>query len=161
MFNKLPTKSVLIYGIFPQGFFAQLAKRNVRQVFVPEGRPGLQSLRTSIKSLKKHGIVPTVIADNMPGFLFKHGLVKEVWLSHEVADHKGALCSIGALILAVLGKQHRVPVYTLRMVRKNRLLGKPAELFSFNGTKVAPKNIKAYVPLMEWVDKKYFKRIYD
>ncbi len=31
------------------------------------------------------------------------------------------------------------------------LLGDPKEIFLFNGTRVAPKDIKGYVPLMEWV----------
>ena len=151
---------VLLHGIFKSPFFDELKKCVSKDVFVLEGRPSLEASRTACRELLKRNIKPTIIADNMAGFLFKKNLVKEVWLSYQLKDDNGAVCTIGALILGVLAKKHGVPVYLYSAAKKTKLLGKQAEIFSFNGVKVAPSKISGYVPLVEWLPQKYITGIY-
>ena len=101
---------VLLQGVFKTSIFDLLKKRKVKEVFILEGRPGLEAAKQSSKELLKRKIKPTLIADNMAGFLFYKNLVREVWISYQSKDKKGALCHIGGLILGVLGRKHKIPV---------------------------------------------------
>ena len=96
----------------------------------------------------------------MAGFLFYKKYVKEVWLSYQTSDKKGALCQIGGLILGVLGRTHKVPVNIYPNQKKLQLLGRAKDIAYFNGVKVAPNGIKGYVPLAEWVPQKYITKVY-
>ena len=125
--------------------------------FVCEGRPSLEAGRKTSAILLKQGITPTMISDNMAGFLFFKGLVKQVNIACQYADETGALCDTGALILAVLAKTHHVPIKLLAAERKKRFLGDPKEILSFEGQRIAPKDTHGYVPLVEWVSAKYLK----
>ncbi|MCA9394627.1 MAG: hypothetical protein KC900_10515 [Candidatus Omnitrophica bacterium] len=154
------TESVtVLHGIFSPKTFDDIVRKSVRDVFVLEGRPSLESAQFSCRELIKRKVKPTLIADNMAGFLFYKNLVKEVWISYQVADEDGALCQIGALILGVLGKRHSVPVRLFPSSQRLALLGKDKEILYFNGVKVAPRNVKGYVPLAEWVPRKYISEI--
>ena len=137
----------------------RLEKRKAADVVVLEGRPGLEASRFSCEQLLKRKISPTLISDNMAGSLFYNDLVKEVWLSCQISDKTGALCDVGALVLAVLGKYHKVPVLLVPGVKRNKFIGKPKDLLTFQKKRIAPSGIKAYVPLAEWVPKKYITRI--
>jgi hypothetical protein len=97
----------------------------------------------------------------MAGFLFYRNLVKETWLSYYTSDGDGALCQIGGLILGVLGRKHKVPVYIYPNDQKLQLLGYSKDISYFNGVKVAPSGTKGYVPLAEWVPSKYINRVYE
>src|SRR3990167_6147313 len=85
--RKLPSMSikknsvVLLQGVFKTSVFDLLKQKKVEEVFVLEGRPGLESARQSCRELLKRKIRPTLVTDNMAGFLFYKNLVKEVWLS--------------------------------------------------------------------------------
>ena len=98
-----------------------------------------------------------MITDNMAGFLFLKGLVKEVVIACQYADKKGALCDMGAMILAVLAKKHKVPLKLLVAEQRHRFLGDPKSILSFEGKLIAPKGTHGYVPLVEWVPAKYLK----
>jgi len=87
--------------------------------------------------------------------LFFKGLVKEVILACEYADNHGALCDTGALIMAVLASKHKVPVRLLSADHRTRFLGDPKTILSFEGQQIAPKGTHGYVPLVEWIPKKY------
>ena len=153
-------KSVIILqGVFESSIFDLLKKRKIRKAFVLEGRPGLEAAKQSCRELIKRKIRPTLIADNMAGFLFYRNLVKEVWVAYQCIDRKGTLCQIGALIMGVLGKKHNVPVYAYPNGRKMKLFGTTKELAFFNGIKVAPRGITGYVPLAEWVPMKYITKV--
>jgi methylthioribose-1-phosphate isomerase len=125
--------------------------------FVCEGRPSLEAGRQTSKLLIKKGMAPTMISDNMAGFLFFKGLVKEVHVACQYADDKGALCDIGGLILAVLARKHKVPLKLLPAKCRHRFLGDPKDILSFEGARTAPKGTRGYVPLVEWVPVKYLK----
>ena len=143
-----------------RGSSSILKKKRGKKFFILEGRPGLEAARHSSHELIKRKMKPTLIADNMAGFLFYKNLVNEVWLSYQSIDKKGALCQIGGLILGVLARRHKVPVALYPSGQKSQLLGHPKEISSFNGMRVAPSNIPGYVPLVEWVPKKYIGKIY-
>jgi len=151
------SKRMLLHGVFDTKVFGQLKKNGVKEVFVLEGRPSLDSGRRLCRELLKVKIKPVIISDNMAGFLFARDMVKDVWMSYQIMDQKGAVCRIGALILAVLATYHHVPVSVFKSSVRTKFMGKPEDLFYFNGERVAPAGIKAYVPLVEWVPQKYIK----
>ncbi len=145
---------ILIHGVFKKDFFGPLGQ-DKKDVVVLEGRPSLQAAHQASAHLEKTLITPTVMADNMAGYLFSKGLVKEVWLAFQATDKTGAMCQIGALILAVLAKKHCVPVFIYPAGRKTPPFGKPRDLQKFDGQYIVKGRIKAFVPLNEWVPAKY------
>ena len=149
---------VLLHGIFDVNFFDQLKKNKVETVFVLEGRPLFETSKATIRELLKRGITPYLISDNMAGSLFYQGLVKEIWLSYQGESKEGFICRIGALILAVLGKKHKVPVKLHFVPQDTEVLGKQEDILKFNGVQVAPKGTQAYVPLLDWVPEKYISQ---
>ena len=150
---------VLIHGCFEDEFFDGLKKRGLKEVFVCEGRPSLKSSKDAVKALQKRKITPTVITDNMAGFLFYKGYVKEVNIASQVTDKNGVLAQIGSLVLSVLAKAHKVPVNSFKARGKLKLLDKPQALHKFNGRKVVDGATKTFVPLVEWVDREYLKAV--
>ncbi|HLF17988.1 MAG TPA: hypothetical protein VI749_03725 [Candidatus Omnitrophota bacterium] len=154
-------KKIVLQGIFDEKAFDRLKKQGVKEAFVLEGRPSLKAAEDSSQELLKRGIKPVLISDNMAGFLFAKDMVKEVWLSYQIADEKGAVCRIGSLILGVLAKRHKIPVNIFKSSEKTKFMGKPDDLFYFRGQRVAPSGIKAYVPLVEWVPQKYISKRYE
>ena len=151
---------ILLHGVFDPIFFRSLKKDAGKHVVTLEGRPGLEAARKSQVELAKRKIIPTLISDNMAGFLLYKGLVKEVWLAYQSYDGNGALCQIGGLILGVLGKKHNVPVYIYPNDGRRKLMGKTADISFFNGVRVAPRGVSGYVPLAEWVPVKYITKVY-
>jgi methylthioribose-1-phosphate isomerase len=154
-------KYVLLHGVFGSQLFDWLSDKGIKEVYFMEGRPGLEAAKQSSRELLKRKIQPTLIADNMAGFLFYKNFVKEVWVSYQSADREGALCQIGGLILGVLGKRHNVPVYAYPNGSKVKLFGSSKEIAFFNGVKVAPRGVPGYVPLAEWVPSKYITKVYN
>ena len=66
---ELNKKSIiLLHGNFEDKVLQGFKKGS--PYFVLEGRPDLIGSRSVLKALAKRKIVPTVIADNMAGFLF-------------------------------------------------------------------------------------------
>jgi len=161
MSTKLMEKLVLLLGNFDTPALKELKQRGESKVYIMEGRPQLDSTQEMVTALLALGITPVLIADNMAGFLFARGLVQEVWLSYQLVDDKGAVCRIGGMILAVLGKKHKVPVVLFRSGRKIKYMGKPKDLFHFLGERIAPEGIKAYVPQVEWVPGKYISKRHE
>lgn len=150
----------LLHGIANDTLFGLLKKRKAKHVFVLEGRPKLEGAKVLCRKLLKKKITPTLISDNMAGFLFYKDFVKEVWVAYQSVDSQGALCSIGALILGVLGKKHNVPVYLTPAAGKTKTMGSPNDILKFEGKQIAAKGVKTYVPLVENLPKKYITEIY-
>lgn len=161
LFEGVRDSIILLHGVFEPSVFGILAPQNPGDLFVMEGRPSLESAQATCRQLVRRKIKPTLIADSMAGFLFYRDLVKEVWLAYQTVDDEGALCPVGGLILGVLAKRHSVPVYVYPASQESRLLGQQKDIFYFKGIKVAPQNIKGYVPLIEWLPKKYITEIYN
>ncbi|OGX28069.1 MAG: hypothetical protein A2787_07355 [Omnitrophica WOR_2 bacterium RIFCSPHIGHO2_01_FULL_48_9] len=152
---------ILIQGMVDESLFDLLKERGEINVFILEGRPRLKAANILSKELNKRQITPTLIADNMAGFLFKRNLVKEVWVSYQKVDKKGARCDTGALVLGVLGKRHQVPVNLYPAAAQKGAQGKQSDILSFNGVRVAPKGVKGYVPLTDWVPAKYISKVHS
>ena len=97
-FKPMQKSVVLLHGEFEPSFFDLFKGRKQEKFYVMEGRPSLKASKTACQQLLKRKIKPTLIADNMAGFLFGKNLVKEVWIAYYQADHRGAMCPIGASI---------------------------------------------------------------
>ena len=149
---------ILIHGVVNPSLLDMLKERGEDNFYVLEGRPTLAAANVLSRELNKRQITPTLIADNMAGFLFKRDVLKEVWLACQNTEDEGALCVIGSLILGVLGKRHGVPVYTYPASGKSSKMGKQNDILNFNGVRVAPRGIRGYVPLSEWVPAQYITR---
>jgi methylthioribose-1-phosphate isomerase len=152
-----PGSIILFQGLLNAESLKKVKLLKNDPVFVCEGRPSLESGRTTLGLLSKKGVTPTVISDNMAGFLFFKGLVKKVYIACQYADPKGALCDTGAVILAVLAKRHKIPLELLPAEKRHRFLGDPQAILSFEGKQMAPKGAKGYVPIVEWVPAKFLK----
>ena len=148
----------LFQGIFNAESLKKVKLTKNEHAFIYEGRPSLEAGRKTTGVFLKMGMSPTVISDNMAGFLFFKGLVGQVNIACQYVDKTGALCDIGALILAVLAKKHRIPIKLLVAERRSRFLGDPQAILSFEGQRIAPEGAHGYVPLVEWVPVKYLKR---
>jgi methylthioribose-1-phosphate isomerase len=150
-----PKSICLFQGVLSAESLKKVKLTKANHAFVCEGRPSLEAGRKTSGILLKKGITPTVICDNMAGFLFFRRLVKQVFIACQYADNKGALCDMGALILAVLAKKHKVPIKLLVADHRTRFLGDPKSILSFEGQRIAPKGTHGYVPLIEWVPARY------
>ncbi len=159
--NKRVSKKtiVLLHGKFKSKALDTLSAKD--DVYVLEGRPKLESSQYLTDQLKKRKITPTLIADNMAGFLFFQNMVKEVWISYTQAHEEEIVTPIGSLILAVLGKKHKIPVNAYSQKLTKKYLGSQKDLLEFNGVRVAPRGIKGYVPLVEEVPLKYIGKCYE
>ncbi len=151
---------VLIQGNFPVEFFNQLKDCPIKDIFVLEGRPSLKAVKDSTRELNKLGFTPTVMADNMAGYLFYKKLINEVWIACQAVDQEKIVCDIGALILVVLAKKHNVPVYAFKTTPGRKNNEADNDLKKFNGKVVLSTATKAYVPLTETVPVSYLKGIY-
>ncbi len=147
--------ALLIQGVLDDLAIKKIKPGKKQTVFVCEGRPSLEAGKLNAKALLKQGITPTIICDNMAGFLFFKKMVGRVILACQYADKGGALCDTGALVCAVLAKTHQVPVQLMPARARTRFLGSPGDILSFEGKAIAPKGTQGYVPLVEWVSGKY------
>ena len=157
MLDYKPNSILLFHGILNAESIKKVKFNSKNHAFICEGRPSLEAGRKTSGILLNNGITPTVISDNMAGFLFLEGLVRQVFIACQYADNKGSLCDMGALILAVLAKKHKVPIKLLAADHRTRFLGDPKSILSFEGHPIAPKGTQGYVPLVEWVPAKYLK----
>jgi len=153
--GEVTSPLLLIHGVGKKTFIDILMKEGIREVFVMEGRPHLEGAKVLCKALLKEKITPTLISDNMAGFLFYKNLVKEVWVGYQSVNGEKALCEIGSLMLGVLGKKHNIQVNLFPLVKKRKELGKSEDITRFNSKRIAPLGVKGYVPLLENLSKKY------
>ena len=156
MSNK---KFLLIYGLFSDSFYRNLKKKRGEGILVPEGRPLLEGAKQICKRLLKLGIKPTLISDNMAGFCFYQGMVKEVHLAFQQIKGNNAICKIGSLGLSVCAGYHHVPVYLHPAAKKTRASCQPKDIFYFAGQRIAPLGIRAYTSLIEEVPLKYITEV--
>lgn len=157
MLDYKPSSIILYCGVIAPDQKKACKAIKGKHVFLTEGRPSLESAKENAKFFLKSGVTPTVISDNMAGFLFAKGLVHRLVLACQYADKSGALCDTGALIYAVLAKKHRVPVQLIQSKLRSRFLGDPKSITRFENIQIAPPGTKGYVPLVEWVPGKYLK----
>ncbi len=100
---------VLIQGNFPVEFFNQLKDCPIKDIFVLEGRPSLKAVKDSTRELNKLGFTPTVMADNMAGYLFYKKLINEVWIACQAVDQEKIVCDAAVFMKALTERlQQRV-----------------------------------------------------
>ncbi len=81
-------------------------------VFVDETRPRQQGARLTVWELLKDGITPTLITDNMAGYLMAKNKVDAVIVGADrIACNGDAANKIGTYSLAVLAQAHGIPFY--------------------------------------------------
>ena len=151
----------MVQGVMEETLFDRFRVVKLKEVVILEGRPKLEALKHNCRELLKRKIKPIVIADNTAGFLFYKNLVKEVWIAYQMVDESGALCDVGALILGVLGKKHKVPINLYPAVKGYHLIGDEKDTLYFQNIRIAPQGVKTYAPLLEWLPKKYITKIYE
>lgn len=151
------TKLVLLSGAFQPKVYDRLKGKNV---FLLEGRTDMGRTKDACRELNRRGITPVMITDNAAGFLFARNLVKECWVSYHSVEKEGLLCDIGAMIVGVLAKAHQVALFAAPGIHQKRYLGRPQEICFLAGRRTAPKGIKGYVPLIEFLPKKYVRKIH-
>jgi len=72
-----PNSICLFQGVLSAESLKKVKLIKADHAFVCEGRPSLEAGRKTSAIFLKKGITPTVITDNMAGFLFFKGLVKK------------------------------------------------------------------------------------
>ncbi len=147
---------ILVQGVLTPGALAKI-KAKGSHVVICEGRPSLRAAEHNSRYFLAKKMKPIIICDNMAGYLFFKGFVKEVVIACQYADGTGILCDTGGLILAVLAKKHKVALRLLEAEHKKHFLGNPKDLLTLKGFPTASKETNAYVPLVEWVPAKYLK----
>ena len=147
----------LLQGVLTPGSLAKIKYKGGARIVISEGRPSLRAAEHNSRYFLDKKVTPIIICDNMAGFLFFKGFVKQVYLACQYADKGGALCDTGALICAVLAKRHKIPVKLLPGKIRTRFLGNPKDILSFEGSPMAPKGTYSYAPLVEWVPGKYLR----
>ena len=160
MRGNVPQGITIMHGVFQALFLDACARGARKHIYVLEGRPSLDAARKTCSALIKRGATPTLISDNMAGFLFYHDAVREVVVAYQHADAHGALCDIGGLIVSILARRHHVPVSVAPSGRRLPFIGRQKDMLSFRRTRIASRGIRAYVPLVEWVPKKYITKVY-
>lgn len=81
-------------------------------VYVDETRPRQQGARLTVWELQRDGIIPTLITDNMAGYMMAQGKVDAVIVGADrIANNGDAANKIGTYSLAVLARAHEIPFY--------------------------------------------------
>ena len=81
-------------------------------VYVDETRPRQQGARLTVWELLRDGIMPTLITDNMAGYLMSLGKVDAVIVGADrIALNGDTANKIGTYSLAVLAHAHGIPFY--------------------------------------------------
>lgn len=154
------TPKILLRGTPQKSFFDTLASKNIKELFILEGRGTVRKTSAFCKEILKHHITPTFITDNMAGFLFFKNLVKEVWVTYQDVKEENLVSEAGALMLGILSRKHHVPFFAVRSKYVLPAKGRPKDILEFFGRTIAPKGTKTFVPLLEALPKSYAKGIY-
>lgn len=86
-------------------------KKNIA-VVATETRPLLQGARLTVWELTKEGIPVTLITDSMAGHLMQRGEIDLVIVGADRIARNGDVANkIGTYTLAVLAKEHKIPLY--------------------------------------------------
>ncbi|HHY14206.1 MAG TPA: S-methyl-5-thioribose-1-phosphate isomerase [Thermoanaerobacterales bacterium] len=130
-------------------------------VFVDETRPFLQGARLTAWELDKEGIPFTIITDNMAGHVISKGMVDLIVVGADrIAANGDTANKIGTYTLAVLAKEHNIPMYIaapLSTIDMSLTSGDEIpieerdieEVLSIQGVQIAPKGSKVYNPAFD------------
>jgi len=130
-------------------------------VYVDETRPVLQGARLTAWELQKEKIPATLITDNMAGFLMQQGKIDKVIVGADrIALNGDTANKIGTYSVAVLAAVHGIPFYVAAPLSTFDFSIKTgaeipieersaAEVTTFRGVAIAPKNINVYNPAFD------------
>ena len=149
-----------MHGLPKKEYIELLKKKKIKEAFVMEGRPKLIGAKVLCRELLKKKIKPVLITDSMAGFLFYKNLVQEIWGTYQAKHQEGILCDIGTLVLGVLGKRHNVSLNLVPARHHSPVVGTQRDILEFASKRIAPRGIKGYVPLVEFVPGEYVTKIF-
>lgn len=101
--------AILIWGIVSAQGIEEL-KQQGALVVVPETRPYLIGLKYTCQLLKKDNIDFVYCNDNVLGFLFYKGKIKQTLLFYKELSQEGIVGPCGSLYVALLSKLHNIPI---------------------------------------------------
>ena len=140
-------------------------------VYVDETRPLLQGSRLTAFELMKAGVDATLICDNMAGHVMKtKGLDAVIFGADRIAANGDTANKIGSYSLAVLAKEHDIPVYVAAPLStvdfsietgdaipiEERL---PDEVAGWQNTRTAPAGVAVYNPAFDVTPARYITAI--
>ena len=140
-------------------------------VYVDETRPLLQGSRLTAYELMRSGIKATLICDNMAGHVMRtRGVQGVIFGADRIAANGDTANKIGSYSLAVLAKEHGVPVYVaapLSTVDFSISDGSaipieernPIEVAAWKGVHSAPEGVAIYNPAFDVTPARYITAI--
>lgn len=140
-------------------------------VYVDETRPLLQGARLSAWELQKDGIPFTLITDNMAGYFMQQRKINKVMVGADRIAANGDIANkIGTYSLAVLAKEHNIPLYVAAPVstidfsipsgKQIPIEEREAEeVTSIQGVQCAPSGVKVANPSFDITPARYISTI--
>jgi len=150
--------------------YAHNAGKNIH-VYADETRPLLQGARLTAWEMVKEGIPATLITDNMAGYAMKLGKIDMVIFGADRITRNGDVANkIGSYSVAVLAKEHGIPVYVAAPLStidltlehgddipiEERDKNEVREIF---GTRTAPMEVNTFNPAFDVTPNKYITGI--
>ena len=87
-------------------------QHKIGMVYADETRPLLQGARLTSFELQQAGVPVTVITDNMAGWIMKNKMIQAIVVGADrIAQNGDTANKIGTYSLAVLAKEHQIPLY--------------------------------------------------
>ncbi|WP_019879289.1 S-methyl-5-thioribose-1-phosphate isomerase [Succinispira mobilis] len=87
-------------------------QHKIGMVYADETRPLLQGARLTSFELQQAGVPVTVITDNMAGWVMKNKMIQAIVVGADrIAQNGDTANKIGTYSLAVLAKEHQIPLY--------------------------------------------------
>ena len=140
-------------------------------VFVDETRPVLQGARLTAWELVREQIPATLITDNMAGFLMSRGKIARIITGADrIAKNGDTANKIGTYTLAVLAKEHGIPLYiaapsstvdpatpdgnAIPIEERD-----PEEVTAWGGSRAAPEGITVFNPAFDVTPARYITAI--
>ena len=151
-------------------FVAHRSGKGVR-VFVDETRPLLQGARLTAWELARAGVPLVLITDNMAGHFMRRAPVNAIFVGADrIAANGDVANKIGTYGLAVLAREHQIPLYVVAP-RSTIDLSLPDgdaipieeraedEVTTFAGLRVAPEGVHAANPAFDVTPARYVAAI--
>lgn len=143
----------------------------LRRVYATETRPLLQGARLTAWELKRDGIPFTLIGDTAAGWLLSRGDISAIVTGADrIASNGDTANKIGTYQLAVLAREHGVPLYIAAPTSTIDLSiaagdeipieeRSPEEVTSFAGRRIAPEGVAAANPAFDVTPAPYVEAI--
>jgi len=140
-------------------------------VYADETRPFLQGSRLTAWELMQDGIPTTVISDNMAGAIMRQGKIQAAVVGADrVAANGDVANKIGTYTVAVLAKEHGIPLYVAAPWSSIDMecpdgehvpieQRSPREVTHLGATRIAPEGVKVENPAFDITPARYVTAI--